>query len=809
MIARSRRYLGLLVTVVAWAAPPSDALAAAVEVSPAAVALDRPEAAQQLLVTASDDSGRRRDVTRDVSYRFSVEGIAKIDARGVLRPLAEGQTELVVRHGREQVRVPLTVSGLRNPVPLSFPQDVIPILTKAGCNAGACHGKAEGKNGFKLSVFGFDAAADYDALTKAARGRRIDRLNPAESLLLRKGTAQTPHGGGRRIRLLGPEYQRIARWMAEGGNWGRRDSTELVGIRVEPAEVSVAMGGRQQIRVTAIDEAGRLQCVTAEAEFSSNAADIANVDERGLVQASQTPGEAAVLVRYMGQVAVCRVTLPRPGVTVARPAEVNFVDRFVWDKLQQLGIQPSGPADDAVFLRRVFLDTIGMLPTPDESRAFLANQSPHKRSKLIRQLLNRDEYADYWAMRWADILHVNQAAITPQGAVAMHRWLRRQFIENRPYDEFVREIVTVRGNTLAEGPAALYKALGTPEKISRSMSQLFLGVRIECAQCHHHPFEKWGQDDYFALAGFFTGVQKKGIASGGELVFSVGGEDLKHPRNGEVIPARALGAQAADFSNVQDRRQALADWMTGAENPYFARMIVNRLWAHYFGRGLVEPVDDLRATNPATNEPLMTALAVHLREVDYDLKAFTHTLLSSRVYQASSEPNGSNVDDLQNYSHAAYRTLPAEVLLDAISQATDVPEKFIGWPEGYWAVQIWDNQMPSYFFRIFGRPSRVSVCECERSNEPSIAQALHLMNSPEIMRKISHRRGRVRALTQTAAPPREIIDELYLATLSRYPDERERNLMLAAFDDLAVDRRAAAEDILWALLNSKEFIFNH
>ena len=557
----------------------------------------------------------------------------------------------------------------------------------------------------------------------------------------------------------------------------------------------------------AIDESGNWRCVTTEAEFESNAESLAGVDSVGLVQASDIPGEASILVRYLGHVAVCRITLPRPGVNFARPAENNFIDKLVWDKLELLGIAPSGPANDAAFLRRVFLDTIGTLPTSDEARDFLNDATPDKRARLIDHLLDRPEYVDYWTMQWLDILRADQLKISPQGAVAMQRWLRRHFAENRPFDQLARELLTVQGNTSAEGPGSFYKILKKPDEAARSISQLFLGVRIECAQCHHHPSERWSQADYVGLAGFFTGLKLKKLPNGEQAVVSLRGKDLPHPRTGDVIPARSLGAEPIDLTTVMDRRQVLADWMTAPENPFFAKAIANRLWAHYFGRGLIEPVDDIRDTNPATNEPLMRALADHMREARFDLKTFTRTLLNSQAYQLSSATNDSNESDLQNFSHAAYKTLPAEVLLDAIGQSTGVAEKFNGWPEGYRAIQVWDNRMPSYFFRIFGRPVRATVCECERSNEPSIAQALHLLNAPEIAAKIGHRDGRTRSLAMSNRQPADIINELYFATLTRFPTKNEMDLMLSAFSEL--DRRAATEDVLWALLNSKEFVFNH
>lgn len=785
-----------------------DGLPAGLGVSPESALLARPEATQQLLVSQIGEGGRAVDRTRAAAYLALDPSIAVVDAEGLVAARGEGRTEILIRHEGHELRVGVEVRGLNHPAPVSFEHEIIPILTKAGCNSGGCHGKAAGQNGFKLSVFGFDPAADHRALVMEGRGRRVFPAAPQRSLLLRKATAEVPHGGGRKLDNESHRYRLLRRWVAEGAPFAAAGAKPTVALEVEPAEQVVSPTGTQQLRVTATDADGGRRCVTTEAQYSSNAAALADVDGRGLVTAGDVPGEAAILVRYLGRVAVARITLPRPDIEFARPPEANFVDRLVWDKLQRLGIAPSEPADEATFLRRVHLDTIGTLPTPAEARAFLASSDSQKRARLIDALLDRPEYADYWTMRWSDILRVDKNVVTPQGAVAITRWLRRQFAENRPYDQFVREILTARGDSTAEGPAAFYKALNTPDLLSRSVSQVFLGVRIECAQCHHHPFEKWGQDDYFGLAGFFTGVGHKPLASGGEAIFATAGTDLSHPRSAQTVPARALGAPPADFGAAADRRTVLADWMTAPDNPFFAPAIANRLWAHYFGRGLVEPVDDLRATNPATNEDLLAALAGHLREVNYDLKAFTRTLVNSRVYQLGWETNESNLQDAQNFSHAATRALEAEVLLDAICQATEAPEKFNGWPEGHRAVRLWDNQMPSYFLRIFGRPVRASVCECERSNEPSVAQALHLLNSPEIAGKIQARRGRARRLAESVLSGREVVDELYLATLARYPSQAEAALVVDLWAG-AGGRRAATEDALWALLNSKEFLYNH
>ena len=788
---------------------PSPAVAGLI-VSPTSVVLDSPEASQQLIVSLTDEVGRR-DVTGDIRMSVGDVSVADIEGRALVRPRSEGRTEIVIQFGNETVRVPVDVIKQRLPDPVSFRNEIIPILTKARCNSGGCHGKAEGQNGFKLSIFGFDAESDYAALMKDGKGRRISLTQPQTSLVLVKGTSQMPHGGGRKIEVDSYRYNRVLRWIREGARLDpvSSETGQIVSIEVEPREQILLANGTQQLRVTAIDRSGTRRCVTVEAEYESNAAAIADVDQRGLVQASDVPGEAAILVRYLGHVTSCRVTLPRSGVMFERPAETNFVDKLVWDQLGRLGIKAGSAASDSEFLRRVYFDTIGTLPTSEEARRYLADASTDKRDQLIEELLNRDEYVDYWTMKWLDILRADQLIVTPQGTVAMQRWLRHCFQQNVPFDQMARELLTVQGSTTAEGPGAFYKILKEPDEMSRAVSQLLLGVRIECAQCHHHPSERWSQGDYTALAGFFTGVKLKKLPNGTEAIVSLGGKDLPHPRTGELVSARALGAAQTDLSGLSDRRVALADWLVRPDNEFFAKAIANRIWAHYLGRGLVEPVDDIRETNPATNEPLMKALSQHMIGVKFDMKSFTRTLLRSRVYQLSSESNDSNRDDLQNFSHATYKALPAEVLLDAISQSTGVAEKFNGWPDGYRAIQIWDNRMPSYFFQIFGRPVRATVCECERSGEPSISQALHLLNSPEITAKIRHREGMARRLAKSELTVDELIDELYLTALSRFPRDEERALMADAFAVPEISRQEAVEDVLWALLNMKEFIFNH
>jgi len=773
--------------------------------------LRSPEARQQLLVGLVDDQ-TNQDVTRRARYQAADASVIHVSEAGVVTPLADGKTtvEVVVDELRAEVEV--VVDGFEHPEPISFGDEVVPILAKAGCSSGGCHGKAEGQNGFRLSIFGSDSQFDFDALVKQGRGRRVQQAAPSRSLLLRKATGYLPHGGGQRLFEDDHRYRRILRWISEGAGWHEAGDRQIVSIRVKPDNLVLSANLTQQLQVTATDQAGREQCVTLEAEYQSNADVIAEVDGDGLVKVSDVPGAAAILIRYMGHVTVCRVTLPREGLDFVRPAENNFIDGLVWDRLKELGISASGPCDDATFLRRAYLDTIGTLPTTAETRAYLDDSSKDKRDRLVDQLLTRPEYGDYWAMIWGDLLGADKESLTPQGAVALSRWLRTQFLENRPYDEFAADIVSARGDPTRVGPAGFYAVHKTPERMGKAVSQIFLGIRIECAQCHHHPFERWSQADYFGFAGIFTGVKSQKAGVGTTKITSGLPSPLKHPKTSELVGLAPLGGQTIDATTLDPRLQ-LAEWMSGETNPFFARALVNRLWAHYFGRGLVNPVDDLRATNPATNEPLLDALAEHFVKSGYDLHAVTRVILQSQVYQRTSSRNPSNASDDQNYSAAAWKPLPAEVLLDAICDVTGVPEEFNGWPTGYRAIQIWDNRMPSYFFQAFGRPQRTSVCDCERGTEPSVAQALHMMNAAETISKLRSKDGHAARLAASELPPDKVIEEIYMTALSRRPSAEESQLMLGAFASPSTQngeaRREAIEDIIWALLNTKEFIYNH
>ncbi|MCH7686993.1 MAG: DUF1553 domain-containing protein, partial [Planctomycetes bacterium] len=625
--------------------------------------------------------------------------------------------------------------------------------------------------------------------------------------LVAKTIGRVAHGGGRRTQPGSSDHILLAEWIRQGMPWGNDDAATLITIRIEPQDRMMSMASQQQILVTAVYSDGSERDVTAATTYTSNAEVVAEVDQQGITRTGKVPGEAAITVNYMGQVGAMQILLPRPGAPNPYPEIPSFnkIDDLVTAKLKKMGIVPSELADDATFLRRLFLDTIGTLPTPDEIRSFLADERLDKRQRKIDEVLNREEFADYWALKFADILLVNSETLGERGAYEFHYWLRDQFARNRPYDEWVRELITATGVSGKNGPVNFYRALRTPEDLTRSISQAFLGVRLDCSQCHHHPFEKWAQEDFYGLAGFFNGLQRKSMPGNRELVYHAGYQTTKMPLTGAVVLTRPPGGDVpADISNG-DPRVKLAAWMTASENPWFAKLVANRLWKHYLGRGLVEPEDDLRSTNPATNEPLLDYLSEEFVRSGYDMKALMRLILSSRVYQLSSVPNETNFDDLQNFSHYTVKRMPAEVLLDSISQATGSPEKFPGMPLGTRTIQLWDNRLPSYFLDTFGRSERESPCECGKSNEPTMTQALHLMNAPEIDRKITDPNGRVAGLIAAGANREQIVEELCLTVLGRFPEQKERIVAEILFSEESP--RQAAEDFMWTLLNSYDFLF--
>ncbi len=705
-----------------------------------------------------------------------------------------------------------------HPAP-SFIRDVLPALAKAGCAAGACHAKAEGQNGFKLSVFSYDPKADYAEIVKEARGRRVFPAAPTESLLLLKPTATLAHEGGERFAVGSETYKLLADWIRGGMIYQHTNEPALVSIHVEPREKTYRKKATQALRVQARYSDGSQRDVTRLCDFVAPEKEFAQVSEDGVIRVGTLSGENVVVARYMGFVDASRVLVPAertlPAKRYASLPVHNFIDRLAWAQFQKLGLFPSDLCTDSEFLRRASLDTIGRLPTPDEARAFLAEPSADKRAKWIEQLLADPAFGDYWANKWADLLRPNPDRAGVKSIYVLDQWLREQFRANKPYDQFVRKILIAEGSNHRDGPAVVYRDRREPADLTTSFSQLFLGTRMECAKCHHHPNEKWSQSDFYQFAAFFGTVKQKGtalsppISGGTEVFYFAPGRSVTHPVTDEVMTPRPPDGPVMSLSTNVDPRTALADWLTQPENPFFAKAAVNRVWASFFGRGFVQPVDDFRMSNPAVNEPLLEAVAADFVKQGYDLKQLMRTILGSRLYQLSSTPTELNATDTRNFSRSYRRRLPAEVLLDAVTDVTGVQDEFTGCPPGTRAIQTWSYKVKSQFMDAFGRPNSSSDCPCERDSRTSVVQSLHMMNSRALQSKLSHSEGFVRKLADSNRPPEDIVKELYLTAFSRWPTADELKKATAAYVGPEMTRRTATEDVLWALLNSAEFVFNH
>ncbi len=700
--------------------------------------------------------------------------------------------------------------------PVSFSLDVQPILTARGCNQGACHGKARGQNGFQLSLLGFDDEFDYASIVKNARGRRVFPASPERSLLLLKGTGKVPHGGGMRIEEGSEEYQVLLRWIAQGIPRSIPNEPKLVQIAVSPTERFMKPGEQQQLKVSATYTDGSTRDVTSTAAYQSSEAAIVAVDSAGLVKAGPLPGEATIMARFMNVIATCNVIIPLEGDVPAETYAVlprnNVIDDHVWAKLKTLGLTPSAECDDAKFLRRIHLDIIGRLPSPLEVRQFLADERSDKRLRAIDALLERPEYADHWAAKWADLLRPNPYRVGIKSVVNYDNWLRDAFRTNKPYDQFVRELITADGSAWQNGAAVLFRDRRDPPEITTLVSQLFLGIRLECAKCHHHPFEKWSQDDYYSFAAYFARLGRKGqgisapISGGEETIMVAAKGSVEHPLTGESLSPRPLFGEAPAINDPAEARKALATWVTSDDNPFFAQVMANRVWADLMGRGIVEPIDDLRATNPPTNGPLLEALAEEFRKSKYDIKQLIRLICSSRVYSLSSLPNERNAGDRQNYSRRYRTRLRAEVLLDAVSDITGVNESFQAMPPDSKASQIWTTRVNSVFLDTFGRPNENQDPPCERTTDATVTQTLHLMNAPQLHQRVTSDAGRAAQLAASERTSDQIVEDVYLLVYSRLPDETERIIGRGLFTEEG-SRRRVTEDLMWALMNTPEFMF--
>lgn len=709
---------------------------------------------------------------------------------------------------------------------VSFVNDVVPIFTKAGCNAGVCHAKAGGgQNGFQLSLLGFEPQEDYEHLVLEGRGRRLFPAAPERSLLLLKATGRLPHGGGVRIAPTSDSYRILSAWIEQGTPNSKPDDRELVAIEVDPNRGPIAPHQQQQLKSMARYSDGSSRDITALALYESNDVAMAEVDDAGLVTASDIPGRVSVMLRYQGRVAVYNAAIPL-GIPVASvPSSNNFIDELLFANLKEIGVPPSPVCDDATFLRRVSLDIAGRLPTGVETRAFLADDSLDKRSNAIELLLRSPDYADYFANKWTALLkNRRDDASDITSNFAFHAWIRDSLLANTAYDQLVRELLAATGTVIANPPVAWYKRVKEPKQQIEDVAQLFLGVRMQCAQCHHHPFERWSQEDYYGLTAFFSQVGRKPTDTRGEdLIFhSRGIATSTNVKTGLPVRPVALGDSVGEIPPDEDPRLRLANWMSSDTNPFFAKALVNRYWKHFFSRGLIEPEDDIRDTNPPTNPELLAALEQHFRASGFDLKDLVRVITNSHAYQLSAIPNQHNLVDRQNYSRFYPKRLQAEVMLDAIDHLTGATTTFANLPAGTRAVSLPDNSYnkSSAFLKVFGRPESTSVCECERVQSGSLAQSLHLINAQEIKSKLATNNGRAHQLATSTSPAEESINELYLAAFSRFPRASELEIALqyvaeerqdAKGDPLPKPKatRDNFEDLIWALMNTKEFLFNH
>ncbi len=799
--------------------PPGSGTVVALNIYPATVSLDNADDVQGVVIVASFADGRTVDVSRAASITIAPDSLAtaNLDATDaasgpLLKPISDGEGLLTAAFEGRTAVAPVRIKGAGVPRAISFRNDVLPVLMKAGCNTGACHGSAEGKEGFRLSLFGFDPEADYVAVTRDMSARRIDLADPRASLLLRKPLGEVEHGGGQRMTAGGESEATLRKWIASRVPDDAPQVARLVAVDVQPRRcVLVGPGATQRLVVQASYSDGSDRDVTSLALFDTSDAATVAVSERGSVTAG-LKGEAYVMARFGSFAVVSQFIVLPAGEAFEWPETParNFIDEGVFEKLRTLHVAPSPPAVDEVFLRRVYLDVLGILPSVAETRAFLADASPDKRSRLIDALLSRPEFTDLWSMKWAEMLRIESSS-KRLSFKAMHlynEWLRGAIRANMPMDRMVRELLTGEGGNFRNPAVNFYLVETSPTQMAENVAQVFLGVRIQCAQCHNHPFERWTQDDYYSFAAFFAQIGRKTTDDPREsVVFNSGGGEVSHLRTGGVMSPKFLGGGVADV-NGRDRRAALAEWLTSPQNPYFAACFADRVWAHFMGRGLIDPPDDVRVSNPPSHPALRAQLARRFVETGYDLRDLVRVICNSHTYQASSQALPSNETDQRNFSHARPRRLPAEVLLDAVCTVTQSAEKFADLPLGARAVQVADAQSGSYFLSAFGRPQRLSACTCERRDEPTLSQALHLINGATLSAKIADPNGRLARLVSAQTPPEGVIEEWYLAALCRWPTDAERAALLAAYRD-AVEPRQALEDIAWAVLNSREFVFNH
>jgi Protein of unknown function (DUF1553)/Protein of unknown function (DUF1549) len=798
--------------------------------------LRTPQSREQFILQELQRGEVGRQVVSEIEWSSSDPQVASI-ADGVVKPVHDGQATITAKAGGRTATARVAVSGMARPFSWSFRHHVEPMLAKLGCNSGACHGALAGKGGFRLSLRGYAPATDYFHIVKQDRGRRVELVDPGQSLVLAKPSGAIAHKGGIRFTTSSLEYQILSQWIGAGASPPDDAEARVTQLEVLPVRSVQRIGQTQQVLVRARYSDDRVEDVTRWVKWSSTDEAVCRVDDDGKAQVIG-PGEGAIVAWYASKLAIARVTVPYPGQAVAAGEMVeerkprNFIDEEIDKQLARLNLPASPACSDAEFVRRAYVDTIGRLPSMGEAQAYLGDAALSRRDKLIDALLGRSEFSDYWTYKWSDLLMLNGTRLRPQALKTYYQWIHKQVGDGVPWDRFVRTIVTATGESLENGATNFYALSQSPEEMSENVCQAFLGLSIGCAKCHNHPLEKWTNDQYYGMASLFARVRAKGWGGEGRegdgrrtLYVAESGE-LVQPRTGTPQPPRPLDGRPLRFDDPADRRLALARWLTAADNPYFARSITNRVWANFFGVGIVEKVDDMRVSNPASNDALLSAAADYLTRHNFDLKALMRVILQSNAYQRSSRPLPGNRADHRFYSRYYPRRMMAEVLHDAIVQVTEVPSKFDSiafpgadkqptnfYPLGTRAVQLYDAAVESYFLQTFGRNPRRIVCECERSDEPTMVQVLHLSNGATLNEKLhapGNRLEKLLRLRREGMSSAALIDEVYLACLARYPSDPERQHLLDLLPSPGASNEAeVVEDVFWGLMSSREFLFNH
>ncbi|MBM3995085.1 MAG: DUF1553 domain-containing protein [Planctomycetes bacterium] len=790
---------------------------ASISVVPAKIDLAHPRQPMAIQVMGASAEGYSLDLRGKATFISADPKIAVVDADGWMRPVSNGQTQITVMVGGQTKTVSVKAQLPATEPAMSFRHEVMPVLSKAGCNSGGCHGYSLGKNGFKLSLRGADPDPDYLFITKDSMSRRVNFQNPAASLLIAKAVGDAPHEGGVRFARTSLSNQILVNWIREGGPSDLADKAQVVNVRLVPDKLVLKPGQKHRVQLIAEYDNGSVRDVTRLGIIAANSTQYADVDEEGVVTAGD-PGETAVVARFERVFAATSVMVLRPDVSfVATPVpNDHYIDKHVVEKLNRLKIAPSPISGDEEFLRRVYLDLIGVQPRPDEIKVFLADRNPKKRDAIIDALFARPEYVDHWSLKWGDLLQNSRTSASQQSVYLFREFIRSAIASNMPLDVFARKVLTARGGA-SDDPASVYFAISkdTNDTLERA-TQVFCGVRMLCARCHSHPMENWTQADYYGLASFFNQVSiradvraPQGVQNAKYIQLNLAAGNANNPRSGRPQAPKFLGGEEPKLDANADRRDAYARWLTSPKNPFFARSLVNRYWSYFFHRGIIEPVDDIRNTNPPINPALLDALTQDFIDSKFDVRHLIKRIVTSQTYQRSAVPTASNKHDEQNFSHAIPRRIPAEALLDSLIQATGVQENFPGVPAGFRAAQLPDANSENAFLRLFGKSQRMEACECERDNNSNMLQALHFLNGKSIQARVLNPNGRAMQLARQKLSDKEIVSELYLWAIARHPSGAELKIGEAYMQKAGAQRAEAVQDLLWALLNSRDFVLVH